>query len=337
MIAYVLMSKHHGNNNQLLALAENFPQVDKVITINCDLRSRSKFFRCSARIGLFFKKRVNLPFLHCVINALLLTNTKYQIENSIFFAKTGPFELPLLLITVGNNARSVFVGDPVRTTASDFDYIISTPSTFSEKANISLEVLPSKLTYRVYKQSQLQRCVNKSREYWCFLIGGDATGYQYSEECIKNLVSTMVSLALQYRVKWIISTSPRTGKVIENLLLNLLQPNLNCIEKMGLWLTGDKVKIVDALSYSSVVFVFEDSVSMLSEAINVRLPVISIRPNSTLPVNSLVTPFVEYHSLKSRIKRLSVEELGSFDINKWVSQEHIPLDKCWAEQLEEQL
>lgn len=65
------------------------------------------------------------------------------------------------------------------------------------------------------------------------LIGGDGAGAQYQEQDWMQLAKQMNLLARQHRIKWLLSTSRRTGKQAEKILQQYL--NFECIVDVVWW------------------------------------------------------------------------------------------------------
>lgn len=334
--AYVLTSKHHGSNQQLLALATNFPGDYEVVPVSCELRSRAKLLYCIYKLFIRLQKKSAFPiWIKTFINNILLDKAvKVISEGDLIFAKTAPFEVPLLLLSASKNIKKIYVGEPVRVQRSYFDLIIGTPSTPVDRPDIFLEILPSKSTYREF---EAHRQKSSDKKIWSLFLGGNATGYHYDVVLIAELLDAMAALTNRYNIVWNISTSPRTGLEIENMMDEKLRSMTAVINSVNLWSKGGQARVVDYLSVSDVIFVSEDSASMLSDAINSRLPLVSLRPHKSCGYNSLVTPFFQYHENKKRLKRFTISELQSMDLNIALLNDFQPVEKCWVDDLNSQL
>lgn len=332
-VAYVLYSKHLGNVRQLKALAENYPGVKKVVILHCDVKTRSPLFRniCC----LIIKIKNSFPFnpkqLMLLDSLILKGDIVSPKDIDYVFAKTAAFEIPLAILVSGTKARGVYIGEPTRNFFDKKIQIISTPSTPAINPNIFLEVLPSEITYLKYYEKKINN--TKKNTTWSIFLGGDTKGYSYDAESINIFLESIRSLVSKLNVDLLIITSPRTGEKIESLLEKFFLLNKDMSSKLFLWGGGDEGNTFKFFLESDLVFVSEDSVSMVSEAINTRLPVIALRPSEKVGFNSLVTPFIDFHVAAFHIKRVSFQGLKYLDVDGWINHDFKPVERCWTDSL----
>jgi mitochondrial fission protein ELM1 len=116
--------------------------------------------------------------------------------------------------------------------------------------------------------------------YWTLLLGGDGAGYRYREEDWRALQQLLKSLSHQYGIRWLIASSRRTGPAAERLL----RDGLGSGAALQCWYTdGDVFHIEEFLGAAERVFVTEDSMTMLTEAIYSQRPVHSLAPRRAKP------------------------------------------------------
>lgn len=116
---------------------------------------------------------------------------------------------------------------------------------------------------------------------WAMILGGDGAGYVYEKEDWVNLAAVMTELATKYRIKWLLTTSRRTGRKAESVLQEMLPAE---ILVDSVWYGNEPRKVMQAfLGASEVVFCSEDSMSMITEAIASARPVYSFRPSRANP------------------------------------------------------
>jgi len=166
--------------------------------------------------------------------------------------------------------------------------------------NLSLEKAGSDF----YNEHKLDR----KQVYWAMLIGGDGSGYHYSEEDLKQLIEGMLVLAKSYGIKWLLTTSRRTGLENEKVIQKLLA-NQDAIA-YAVYYNHQPEKIMSAfLGIGKQIFCTEDSTSMISEAVISRKPVFTLYAN-TQSINqghfSVVQRFQQDHI----IHRVQIDELG---------------------------
>ncbi|MFC3153099.1 ELM1/GtrOC1 family putative glycosyltransferase [Litoribrevibacter euphylliae] len=331
----VLLSKYHGSNQQLLAIAKHLNH-GKVVPIYCELRSRSKVFYLLYRFILWIREVSGLsPKLSNLLIRLVLRNSIQCHQSDIVLAKTPPFEFPLHLLASGSGAKAYFVGNPKRITRDKYDCLISTPSTQISDAEIQLDMMPTSFTYEEFINTRNSLAVDSN--CWCLLIGGNARGFSYSDVHWKELVDYVIDSCVSENIRWVISTSPRTGLEAEDYLKRRLTENSGFSGDLHLWSEGvseNRVSVISLLAQAHRVYVTEDSASMLSEAVNTRMPVISLRPKKS-EFNSLTTPLVEYHASKNRSYRVEIEDLKTqaTSIESWEITAFSPIESCWSKKL----
>lgn len=333
---YVLESKYQGSNLQLHGLAQVIPGEYEVVPVQCMLRSRKKFFYPLYHLTLFLKS--HLPYtwkFSSVITKLVLKSSCFSIEcDSIIIAKTPPYEMPAALLSAGIPSKIIFIGEPRKVSRRYFHQIISTPSCVSEKADCFIDLMPVSFTYEQFRAARLLRVPRQSA--WCILLGGDARGYEYKEEDWLMMIDALIRHAQLAGVRLIISSSPRTGKEAEQLFKTRLSAYPELAQEMVWWSAGDRKKTFDLMLDADLIVVTEDSASMVSEALNTRLPIVAICPSLSCR-NSLTTDFVCFHNEKGRLLRLSIAEFFKCDIVQWLSSSWTPLDECWSTSVRRQL
>ena len=342
--AYILCSKHTGNNNQLIALASQFPGIGDVIKINCDCRTRARLLRPLYKAAIALKRKTSrwLWLSQWIDRLFLNAPPKTLNSDSIIFAKTTPFEIPAALLASGQQCMTIYIGEPKRVQSHYFSLILSTPSTPYSLADVTLDVLPSESTYHQFKvlkekNNSKQTILTQKTQIWSLLLGGNATHYTYTKESIKKLVHAIITLAEQHHIRWIISTSPRTGSDNEQLIQSLLANHKDVIHELVLWQQGQRKSVMEILSLSDLAVISEESVSMLSETINARIPIVAIRPLVEQQYNTLVTPFVSYHEKNNHLKRMVIGSLEYSAIQLWLGNHFQAVEQCWSEQLNQQL
>lgn len=331
----VLLSKYHGSNSQLLAIAKHLNYGD-VVPVRCELRSRSTAFNWFYRLIIGLRNLLgSTSSVSRWLARLVLNNTVVCNEQDIVLAKTPPFEFPMQILAAGSGAQTYFVGQPKRLPSSNYDLLVSTPSTPVKGASLELEMLPTSFTYKEF-QAEHAHLANQE-DCWCLLIGGNARGFSYEETHWKAMADYVLSCCSSQGVQWVISTSPRTGEHAEAYLKQRLMPEAGFNGQLYLWQeskTTEQPSVMLMLAAANRVYVTEDSASMLSEAINTRLPVISLRPESS-EYNALTTPLAEYHARKAHVVRIPLESVLSeqTSIESWVVSDFSPVEYCWSDVL----
>jgi len=149
-----------------------------------------------------------------------------------------------------------------------------------------------------------------TKNLWVMLIGGEGSGYNYSKENYKNLITGMVVLAKKYEVRWLVTTSRRTGVENEKYLQSLLQGKKEIA--YAVYFNEKPEKIMQAyLGSGEIIFCTEDSTSMVSEAIISKKPVITLR-GLTRNINKGHKAVIARFAKNRHIGRIKIDELQGF-------------------------
>ena len=339
--AYILETTHHGDNQQLKALANQFPASHSARMVRVRLKFRSR--RYTSLYGFIERvlcQKGLIPAVRRAVTQLLLRGPRLDLEKGDFlFVKTPPCEWPAALLVAGEQVNTVFLGEPQRVARGIFRYCVSTPSTPCPNAEIQLEVMPT-LMLRATRAERRQVMLAgakpaKDKLRWCLLFGGDTEGYDFSEPRLQALVDSMITLARAHDIVWDISTSPRSTRAFEARLLDMQSRHPDLVHQLCLWHTGTRIPLLDLLAAADLCFVSEESVAMLSDALNLGLPVVSVRPELQQVAVPIITPFIDYHEHKKHLRRASIEALEHFspaDV-----QALRPVSECWSVSLHRQL
>ncbi|HHJ15867.1 MAG TPA: hypothetical protein ENJ80_04130 [Gammaproteobacteria bacterium] len=142
---------------------------------------------------------------------------------------------------------------------------------------------------------------------WCMLIGGDGAGYRYHEPDWQALAQAMNRLAKHYGIRWLVVSSRRTGYQAAQQLRRLLEPDslaVQCWHDLG-----DEYLAGAFLGTAEKIFVTEDSMTMLGEAMSARRPVYSLRPRQVQP-NTRYRDMIRRFAERRLLCRFTLEELA---------------------------
>ena len=273
MQVLILSDGRAGHANQsraiCMALERHFPVT--VATLRCHLRAG--FLRYLLRM-----------LLHLTGGRLPLTFWKLFHSGDPL-----PAAKPDLIISAGGHTscanawlaqswrcRNLFCGDIRGLRTSFFAGIVSAYETDAGKAGFIISPTPVTIDradlaakaadYRARSGLGDTRC-------WSLLAGGDGAGYSYTAEDWNNLAAALDTLAEKHGIRWLITTSRRSGAEANAALARV-------VHAAGLALAGTD----SALTYHEILgtagrhFVTEDSHMMISEAIATGAPVHTLQP-----------------------------------------------------------
>jgi len=152
-----------------------------------------------------------------------------------------------------------------------------------------------------------------SANIYTLLIGGNGAGYQYSKKDWAILVTAIKEIAFSHNIKWLITTSRRSGVFIEELLDQLNEPSV--IEELTLYGRKPEKVMSRYLQEAEVIFCTEDSLTMVSEAIYSGKKVYTLHPKVYQPDQNDANALEKYDS-SGFIERHPIESIGDVSVNK---------------------
>ena len=241
------------------------------------------------------KPRIKIAnrFLRILLNrnsryATLFFNWLYKLNEP----KTLSHKPDIIISTGGNTCgvnailakkfacKNIFLGSLRGHDPRLFTSIITTTPMPDIDNAIVLDVAPT-----LIDQEKLQEAAKEfldkhkilpNKNLWVMLIGGEGSGYSYSGEDYKTLANAMLVLAKKYNIRWLLTTSRRTGLANERVLQTSLQDRDEIA--YAVFFNQKFEKIMQAyLGAGEMIFCTEDSTSMVSEAVVSQKPVFTLR------------------------------------------------------------
>lgn len=198
----------------------------------------------------------------------------------------------------------VFSGTPKGYGTDLLDLIITVVPLVHCENNLVLELPPSVIEPGHPNAS--------NQKIAAMLLGASGAGYDYQEKDWQALVEGMKALSTQ-GVRWLLTTSRRTGSVTEALLKKMIPSE---ILKEAIWFQDNPAKVMDRfLRESDYVFVSEDSLTMVAEAIFSAKPVCTLQPEKMQPVANDESALTKY-AAHQRIIRVRMAALASLDLKR---------------------
>lgn len=142
---------------------------------------------------------------------------------------------------------------------------------------------------------------------WLLLLGGDGAGYRYAEADWQALAAAVNRLGREQGVRWLLTTSRRTGSAVEDLLQRLLDADV--LEEAVYYGQTPRPVVRELLARCRGVWVSEDSLTMVAEAIYSGRPVCSLRPLQADPEVNDAQALAGYVE-RGLLQRSAMTELG---------------------------
>lgn len=147
--------------------------------------------------------------------------------------------------------------------------------------------------------------------FYALLVGGEGAGYQYTESDWLNLAGALGEIAKEERIRWLLTTSRRTGEKAEKSLRTALPTD--CCEQAVWYATNPEKVVKKFLSRCEAVFCTEDSLTMIAEAIYAHKPVITLQPDTMVPERNDAEALQNYVT-SGFIQRVKINNLANFRV-----------------------
>ncbi len=235
-----------------------------------------------------------------------------------------PDSIPNLIVTSGGKAvfaaRSlavrhgaplVFIGER-KPYPSRWFHTVFTPSPFeADVYDVPIELIPTDITPAKVDAAASAWKERPRCKLWTMVVGGASRTHRYTDEDWKTLGLKMNALAEANDIRWLVSTSRRTGKEAEAILRTTILP---AHIASAVWWAHRPLKMMHAfLGSAGWVFATQDSVTMVSEAIASGRPVVVTMPAGTsIDINSFMSGYFERLEKAARIIRLPFDRLADF-------------------------
>ena len=230
-----------------------------------------------------------------ILRFLLNTFSDFFQENSLkylsFFYKTFdiPKNKPDLIISTGGNTSNLnawfakvykcknILNGALRGLKEELFTNITTVIDLGYKNQIILDVAPNTITKEklLEKSEEFLKLNNLdiNQKYYTLLIGGNGAGYKYDNKFYDDLIKFVKKVSKEKNIKWLITTSRRTPVEIENKLEDKLKGFYTYFVAYN---KKEEKILLPFLGLSDVIFVTEESSSMISEAISSSKEVFTI-------------------------------------------------------------
>ncbi|HEY8962632.1 MAG TPA: ELM1/GtrOC1 family putative glycosyltransferase [Luteolibacter sp.] len=189
---------------------------------------------------------------------------------SVFAART---------LAVRYGAPYVFLGER-KPYPSAWFHTAFTPSKFETGENdVAIDMIPTQVTRAKVEQAAAGWPERPPGKLWAALIGGASVSHRYTPDDWRAMALAMNDVAHREGIRWLVTTSRRTGADVEARLRETLDPSI--VAEAVWWSERPEKKMSRYLGAAEHLLVTQDSVTMVSEAIDSGRPVIVVRPGET--------------------------------------------------------
>jgi mitochondrial fission protein ELM1 len=265
----------------------NFKYLNKIIS-----RKFIKFFYSYNDKNIDFKN----------INLIISTGGKTSFIN-IMFAKLY-------------NINNVYCSS-LRGLKSDlFTYIVTINKEDTYKNALKFDITPLKINFDNTNAINFLKklSLKKNQQVWSILIGGPTAEYKFTQNELIELINKIVQKAELKDVKVLLSTSRRTPQKIENYIVKNIKKYKN-IAYCVLYNKNPEKILSNFFQISNLVFITEDSGSMITESIYSKKPTITIYSNNKNP-QKIFKLFMNNVTKNRYVHSCGIEDILDLDIDK---------------------
>lgn len=223
-------------------------------------------------------------------------------------------------------ASAIHLGPPKRMPRSAFAAVICHPGVAPNPGEIELPISPTKI--RLRKNASKTHDAKKV----AVLVGGNADPIRYGNGSWARFAKYLQHVSRETHIELHASTSPRTGLATENELLSQLDLHQVPIRSFVKYGAGDHTPVKDILDGASAAIVTADSVSMISDAVALGIPVIAVHDDN-IAVSDRVRSFVEQLATSKLISVVNLREQNGTERSQLDALDITPLTECWSQHL----
>jgi mitochondrial fission protein ELM1 len=203
-------------------------------------------------------------------------------------------------------APYLFIGERKPYPADWFHTVISHVKKESSPNSIDVELIPTPVTPALIAQLG-----SVERGTWCMVVGGSSRSHRFCDQDWLALAHGMNALARRENIRWLLTTSRRTGTAVEGILKKHLDPLV--LQDAIWWSENPRRELYKFMARSELLFVTQDSVTMVTEGVSSGRPVVAVRPQGLrLSEDSFLPVYFDLLERNGRITRLETGALSSF-------------------------
>jgi uncharacterized protein len=238
---------------------------------------------------------------------------KDECHPDVIIASGGKSVFAARSLATNYRTALIFVGERKPYPASWFHTTFS-PSSFDTAANdVRLDLIPTKISPSIVNEAADQWAERPTGRLWAMLIGGSSRSHHYQADDWENLAEGMITLARREDIRWLVSTSRRSGRVLEDRLRCLLPPDI--VADAVWWCRKPEKKLTNYLGVAEKLCVTQDSVSMATEAVASGKPTVVVYPAVVkFPPTSFMPGYFTNLEELGMIQRLPMSRLPELNL-----------------------
>ena len=230
-------------------------------------------------------------------------------EPDLLICSGGKSVFAAKALSVKHGAPLVFVGERKHFPADWFHTVVSPVPAESAENVIDVELIPTGVTPKMIAKRGMPE-----NRLWCMIVGGASRSHHFKERDWRFLAEGMNALSAREGVRWLLTTSRRTGAEAEAVMKDALDSSI--LEDAIWWSEKPRRELYDFISRSELLCVTQDSVTMVTESVSSGRPVVSVYPDEVVfASDSFLPAYFDRLEYNRRMLRLSAEELKDADVS----------------------
>lgn len=328
---WLLSDGRPGHYNQSRGVVTALELLQPVNVEWLDISMRFGFFRSSLKFLLNHSRQ---PFSAFFLKACYRLPKFPDKQPDLIISAGGKTSFLNAALARHYGCKNIFVGSLRGLSDLNFSAVLTIEPIPGAQRNIVVELAPTTITPETVLKSGVvfrQSAELTDEPLWSMIVGGSGAGYRYERSDWEQLAEAMGALAERYQIRWLLTTSRRTGGDAEKIMKETIPEEFLAD---SVWYASEPRKVMQAyLGAAELVFCTEDSMSMITEAIASGKPVVSLAPKTFAP-DSRYIEALNRNVTKRRILRSNAIELMDIDfdlLNKTINL--APITSSIAESL----
>ena len=211
-------------------------------------------------------------------------------------------------------APYVFIGER-KPYPSEWFHTVFTPSSLETGVNdVPIELIPTAVTPEKARQAAATfECADE--RVWAMVIGGRSRSHPYTPADWQALAAGMNALTQRTGIRWLLTTSRRTGAAAEALLQASLDPG--ALAHAIWWSEKPEKQMLAILGRAERVFVTQDSVTMVTECVAAGRAVVVLAPEHVrFPAKSFLPAYYQRLESGGRVQRVKLSEFAELQADR---------------------
>lgn len=302
--AWIVSEGSPGHVSQSVGLAEGLAALTPIQTVTVKGRSRVRgWMRPLVRRMMGPTGRPLSDFmLRLVADVEIPANSPAP---DLIISSGGKSVFAARTLAERYNVPYVYIGERKPYPSEWFHTVVSPVPRESSANSIDVELIPTPVTPELIAQKG-----DVERGVWCMIIGGASRSHRFAETDWVALAEGMNVLAERENIRWLLTTSRRTGAAAEAILKEHLHPEI--IKDAIWWAEQPRRELYAFMARSEVLFVTQDSVTMVTEAVSAGKPVVVVAPEVvSFPDDSFMIDYLDRLEKNGRILKYAASKIGS--------------------------